>query len=126
MGLLSAFAAMALILALVGIYGVMSWAVGQRTREIGIRMALGASRSQVLGMVIRYGLSLTSLGMALGIAGALALRRILSGLVFEVSTADPLIYVLVAALMLAVSLLAVYTPARRAARVDPLIALRWE
>jgi putative ABC transport system permease protein len=126
MALLTVFAGLALLLALIGIYGVMSWLVTQRTREIGIRMALGAGRGQVLGMVIRYGIALSGAGMALGIGGALALRRVLSGLVFEVSTADPLIYGAVALLMLGVALLACYVPARRAARVDPLIALRWE
>ena len=126
MALLAVFAALALLLALIGIYGVMAWLVAQRTREIGIRIALGASRGQILGMVIRYGFGLSAVGMAVGIAGAFALRRVLSGLVFEVSTADPLIYAVVAVLMLAVALLACYVPARRAARVDPLIALRWE
>ncbi len=126
MALLAVFAGLALLLALIGIYGVMAWLVSQRTREIGIRIALGASQGQVLRMVIRYGIGLSSIGMAVGIAGALALRRVLAGLVFEVSTADPLIYAGVAVLMLAVALLACYVPARRAARVDPLIALRWE
>ena len=126
MALLTVFAGLALVLALVGIYGVMSWSVAQRTREIGIRMALGAHRGQVLGMVIGYGMKLSAAGMAIGIAGALALRRVISGLVFEVSTADPAIYGAVALLMLAVALLACYVPARRASQVDPLVALRWE
>jgi putative ABC transport system permease protein len=126
MALLAVFAGLALLLALIGIYGLMSWLVAQRTREIGIRMALGAGRRQVLGMVVRYGMRLSAIGMAIGIGGALALRRVLSGLVFEVSTADPLIYIVVAFLMLSVALLACYVPARRASRVDPLVALRWE
>jgi putative ABC transport system permease protein len=126
MALLSVFAGLALLLALIGIYGVMSWLVSQRTREIGIRVALGAGRGQVVGMVIRYGLRLSAIGASIGIGGAFALRRVLSGLVFEVSTADPLIYGAVAMAMFAVALLACYIPARRAARVDPLIALRWE
>jgi len=126
MALLAAFAALALILALVGIYGVMTWSVGQRTREIGIRVALGAGSGEVLTMIIGYGLKLSALGLALGIAGAFALRRLLRGLVFDVSPSDPLIYAGVAALMLSVALLACYIPARRASRVDPLIALRWE
>jgi putative ABC transport system permease protein len=126
MALLAAFAALALILALVGIYGVMTWSVGQRTREIGIRVALGAGSGEVLTMIIGYGLKLSALGLALGIAGAFALRRLLRGLVFDVSPSDPLIYAGVAALMLSVALLACYIPARRASRVDPLVALRWE
>ena len=126
MALLTVFAGLALLLALIGIYGVMSWLVAQRTREIGIRMALGAGRRDVLGMMIGYGIRLSGLGLVVGIGGALALRRVLAGLVFEVSTADPLIYAAVAVLMVAVSLLACYVPARRAARVDTLIALRWE
>lgn len=126
MAILAVFAGLALVLALVGIYGVMSWSVAQRTREIGIRMALGAKRGQVLGMVIRYGMKLSAVGLVIGIAGALALRQVMAGLVFEVSTADPMIYAAVALLMLIVALLACYVPARRAARVDPLVALRWE
>ena len=126
MALLAGFAGLAVLLALIGIYGVMSWLVAQRTREIGIRVALGASRGQVLAMVIRYGIGLSGIGLAAGVAGALALRRVLSGLVFEVSTADPLIYSGVVLLMLAVAVLACYVPARRASQVDPLVALRWE
>jgi predicted permease len=124
MALLASFATLALVLALVGIYGVMAWSVAQRTREIGVRMALGAPSGQVLAGVIGYGLKLSAIGMAIGIAGALALRRYLATLVFDVSTADPMVYGTVAALMLAVALLACYVPARRASRVDPLVALR--
>jgi putative ABC transport system permease protein len=124
--LLAAFAALALLLALVGIYGVMSWSVEQRTREIGIRVALGAGSAEILAMIIGYGLKLSVLGLAIGIAGAFMLRRLLTGLVFDVSPSDPLIYAGVAALMLLVALLACYIPARRASRVDPLVALRWE
>ncbi|MGA3186620.1 MAG: ABC transporter permease [Bryobacteraceae bacterium] len=122
--LLAAFAALALILALVGVYGVMTWSVAQRTREIGIRVALGAGSGEVLAMIIGYGLKLCVLGLALGMAGAFALRRLLTNLVFDVSPADPLIYAGVAALMFLVALLACYIPARRASRVDPLVALR--
>jgi putative ABC transport system permease protein len=126
MGLLAAFAGLALVLALVGIYGVMSWSVAQRTREIGIRMALGAQSGEVLAMVLRYALRLTTIGLAIGVAGGLALRRVLSTLVFDVSTADPFIYAGAVLLMLAAALLACYVPARRASRADPLVALRWE
>ena len=126
MELLSAFAGLALALALVGIYGVMSWAVSQRTREIGIRMALGADRGQVLKMVIRYGAKLCAIGLMIGLGGALALRRVLSDLTFNVSTADPVIYSGAALLMFIAALLACYLPARRASRADPLVALRWE
>ena len=126
MALLAVFAGLALLLALVGVYGVMSWVVEQRTREIGVRMALGAGRGQVLGMVINYGIRLSAMGMLIGVAGAVALRRVLAGLVFEVSTADPVIYLAVGTLMFVVALLATYVPARRASRVDPLVALRWD
>jgi putative ABC transport system permease protein len=124
MALLASFAGLALVLALVGIYGVISWSVSQRTREIGVRMALGAQSRQVLASVIGYGLKLSALGMAIGVIGTLALRRYLATLVFGVSTADPVVYGGVAALMLVVAMLACYVPARRASRVDPLVALR--
>jgi putative ABC transport system permease protein len=114
------------VLALVGIYGVMSWTVAQRTREIGIRMALGAQTGQVLTMVVRHALKLSAVGVAIGVGGALALRRVLAGFVFETSAADPLTYIAVVMLMLAAALLAGYVPARRASRADPLVALRWE
>jgi putative ABC transport system permease protein len=126
MALLAAFAGLALLLALVGVYGVMSWTVSQRTREIGLRMALGAGAGQVRRLVIGYGMKLSGLGIAVGLAGAYALRRILTSLVFDVSTSDPLIYAGVAALMLGVAALACYLPARRASLVDPSIALRWD
>ncbi len=126
MTLLGAFAALALVLALVGVYGVMSWTVAQRTREIGIRVALGASTRQVLWTVVGYGLKLIAAGLVIGLAGGLALRRFLSTLVYGVSTADPWIYGSVIAAMLIVALAACYIPARRASRVDTLIALRWE
>jgi predicted permease len=126
LALLASFAALALVLALVGIYGVMAWSVAQRTREIGVRMALGARSGHVLASVMSHGLKLSVAGMLIGIAGALALRRYLATLVFDVSTADPLVYGAVALLMLAAGLLACYLPARRASRVDPLVALRNE
>ena len=126
MGLLTAFASLALLLALVGIYGVMSWAVAQRTREIGIRMALGAASTNMLGMVIRDGLRLCGIGAAIGILGVFALRRVLATFLFGVSAADPAIYAAVVVLMLAVAVAACWLPARRASRVDPAVALRWE
>jgi putative ABC transport system permease protein len=126
MGLLAGFAGLALMLALVGIYGVMAWAVAQRTREIGIRMALGASAAQTLRMVIGYGLRWCAIGVAIGIAGVFALRRVVAGFVFGVSSADPSIYAAVVALMLVVAVAACWAPAWRASKVDPAVALRWE
>jgi putative ABC transport system permease protein len=126
MALLAVFASLAFLLALVGIYGVMSWSVAQRTREVGIRMALGAQRRQVLVLVLRYGLKLALLGLSLGVLASFALRHALSSLVYGVSTGDPLIYASVPALMFAVALLACYVPARRASSVDPTISLRYE
>jgi putative ABC transport system permease protein len=124
MGLLVAFATLAFLLALVGIYGVMSWSVAQRTREVGIRMALGAQRRQVVTLVLNHGIKLTLIGLALGIVGTFALRHTLSSLVYGVSTADPLIYLSVPLLMFAVALLACYLPARKASIIDPAISLR--
>ena len=124
MALLASFAGLALLLSLVGIYGVVAWSVAQRTREIGVRMALGARSGQVLASVIGYGLKLSAIGMAIGVVGALALRRYLATLVFGVNTADPMVYGGVAMLMLGVAILACYVPARRASRMDPLVALR--
>jgi len=126
MALLAAFAGLALALAAVGIYGVMAWMVGQRTREIGIRMALGADAREVRGMVVGYALKLSSMGMAVGIAGAFALRRVMASLVFDAGSSSPATIAAVAALMLAVAAVAAYVPARRASRVDPSTALRWE
>ena len=126
MWLLSAFAGLALVLACIGIYGVMAYSVAQRMREIGIRMALGAQRNDVLSMVIGQGFRLTLLGTVMGIAGAIALTRFLSGLLYGVKPTDPLTFVVVSLLLTAVALLACYIPARRAMRVDPMVALRHE
>lgn len=124
--LISAFAAAALLLAALGIYGVVSYAVSRREREIGVRMALGAQAQDVLGMVVREGLRLSLFGVACGIAAALALGRLLAGFLYHVSTTDPATYLLVAFLLALVAALASLLPARRATRVDPAVALRAE
>jgi putative ABC transport system permease protein len=124
--LLGLFAATALLLAAVGIYGVISYNTGRRTREIGIRVALGAQRRDVLQLVLREGAFLGAAGVAFGVAGSAALAHFLASLVFDTSTTDPVIYLSVAALLFGVALLACYIPARRAMRVDPMIALRYE
>jgi putative ABC transport system permease protein len=124
--LLSIFGGLALVLASVGIYGVISFAVSQRTREIGVRMALGARPADVLRMILTEGLKLVAAGVLLGVTAALMLTKLLEGMVYGVSMRDPLIFLLVNLLMVAVSLAACYVPARRAMRVDPIIALRYE
>ena len=126
LSLLGAFAALAVVLALVGIYGVMSYSVSQRTREIGIRMALGAAQSHVLGLVVAQGAKLAALGVAIGITVALALSRVLRTLLFGVTATDPVTYAVIGIALAVVALGACWLPARRAARVDPAIALRAE
>jgi putative ABC transport system permease protein len=122
----AALGLLALLLAAIGVYGLMTYSVSQRTREIGIRMALGANRRDVLRLVTRQGLRLIGIGAALGIAGGAAVSRLLTSLLFGLSPLDPVAYLSVASLLVAVALLAIYLPARRAATVDPLVALRSE
>ena len=123
---LGAFGVIALLLAAIGIYGVTSYAVSQRTREIGIRMALGAQLSDVLRLILRSGVKLTVLGVVIGLAGAFLLTRALTSLLSGVTATDPFTFVSVSVLLVAVMMLASYLPARRATKVDPLIALRYE
>ena len=124
--LIGVFAALATILAAVGIYGVMAYTVSQRTHEIGVRMALGAGAHDVVGLVMARGLKLVVLGMGIGIAGALALSRVMESLLFEVSTTDPLMLGIMAAVLAAVAMLSCFLPAYKAVRIDPMIALRYE
>ena len=124
--MLGAFGGFALILAAIGVYGVMSYLVTQSAHDIGVRMALGAQRSWIMTMVLRLGLELTGIGIVLGIVGAVALTRVMAALLFGVSTTDLATFAMVPVVLVAVAALATYLPAWRATRVDPVVALREE
>ncbi len=124
--LLTIFAGLALLLAAIGIYGLMSYTVEQRTQELGIRMALGADRGDMLKLVVRQGMLLSGIGVVIGLAASFGLNRLLADMVFGVKTTDPITYATVSIILVLVALLATYIPARRATRIDPIIALRYE
>jgi putative ABC transport system permease protein len=126
MVMLGLFAVLALTLAAVGIYGIVAYSVTERTHEIGVRLALGAQRRDVIAMVVRHGMMMTVAGTGVGLAAAFAVVRVMSGLLYGVSAADPVTFIAIPVLLLAVALAACYIPARRATRVDPMIALRAE
>ncbi|MEO8677442.1 MAG: FtsX-like permease family protein [Vicinamibacterales bacterium] len=124
--LIASFAGLALLLAAVGVYGLISFTVAQRIPEIGVRLALGANPWQVFSLVIGQGLKLAALGIVIGLAVAAAATRFMSGLLFNTSATDPVVYASLSALLLTMAVLACYVPARRAMRVDPMTALRSE
>lgn len=122
----SFFGLLALVLACVGLYGIMSYAVARRTNEIGIRMALGAERHNILAMVMRETLIMVALGVAIGVPAALAATRVISSMLYDLKPTDPLTITVSASVMITVAAFAGYLPARRASRVDPMVALRYE
>ena len=125
-GLLVIFSAVALVLAAVGLYGIIAYTVARRTHEIGIRMALGAGRKEILGLVMRRAVLLTAAGIAIGLVTAFAVTRMIESLLFEIDPHDPLTFAGIAALLAVIALVASYLPAFRATRVDPVVALRYE
>jgi putative ABC transport system permease protein len=126
MGLAAGLALLALALSAVGLYGVMSYTVSQRTHEVGIRLALGAQRRDILRLIAHQGFRLVGYGLILGIAGGVAVSRVLSALLFGLSPLDPISYISVSLFLAVVAAVAMYVPARRATKVDPIVALRYE